>query len=88
MRQQRCGMRRMQLTESEVPWLEDGEIRHSPQARSAPMSEKPISPMRQRMIESRAVRKFGDKTQNDYIPRLRLSQRSSSYPTWQARWIC
>jgi hypothetical protein len=52
------------------------------------MSEKPISPMRQRMIESRAVRKFGDKTQNDYIPRLRLSQRSSSYPTWQDRWIC
>jgi hypothetical protein len=34
------------------------------------MSEKPISPMRQRMIESRAVRKFGDKRRNDYIPRV------------------
>jgi hypothetical protein len=61
----------MQLTECEVPWLEDGEIHHSPQARSTPMSEKPISPMRQRMIESRAVCKFRDKTQNDYIPRVK-----------------
>jgi hypothetical protein len=31
------------------------------------MSEKPISPLRRRMIEDMSVRKFGDKTQNDYI---------------------
>ena len=31
------------------------------------MSEKPISPLRQRMIEDMTVRKFGEKTQNDYI---------------------
>jgi hypothetical protein len=28
--------------------------------RSTPMSEKPISPLRQRMIEDMAVRKFGE----------------------------
>jgi integrase/recombinase XerD len=31
------------------------------------MSEKPISPLRQRMIEDMAVRNFGEKTRNDYI---------------------
>ena len=31
------------------------------------MSETPISPLRARMIEDMSVRKFGDKTQNDYI---------------------
>ena len=31
------------------------------------MSEKPISPLRQRMIEDMSVRKFGEKTQHDYI---------------------
>ena len=31
------------------------------------MSEKPISPLRQRMIEDMTVRKFGEKTQSDYI---------------------
>jgi hypothetical protein len=35
--------------------------------RSTPMSETPISPLRARMIEDMSVRKFGDKTQNDYI---------------------
>jgi hypothetical protein len=35
------------------------------------MSQKPISLLRQRMIEDRAVRKFGDKTQNDYIRRVK-----------------
>jgi hypothetical protein len=39
--------------------------------RSTPMSQRPISLLRQRMIEDRAVRKFGDKTQNDYIPRVK-----------------
>jgi integrase/recombinase XerD len=31
------------------------------------MSEKPISPLRARMIEDMSVRKFGEKTQKDYI---------------------
>jgi integrase/recombinase XerD len=31
------------------------------------MSEKPISPLRRRMIEDMSVRKFGAKTQQDYI---------------------
>jgi hypothetical protein len=31
------------------------------------MSETPNSPLRRRMIEDMSVRKFGDKTQNDYI---------------------
>ena len=31
------------------------------------MSEKPISDLRQRMLEDMAVRKFGDKTRHDYI---------------------
>jgi integrase/recombinase XerD len=31
------------------------------------MSEKPISPLRQRMIEDMTVRNFGEKTRNDYI---------------------
>ena len=35
--------------------------------RSTPMSETPINPLRARMIEDLRVRKFGNKTQNDYI---------------------
>src|SRR5215467_6270179 len=35
--------------------------------RSTPMSEKPISPLRARMIEDMSVRKFGEATQRDYI---------------------
>ena len=31
------------------------------------MSEKPISPLRQRMIEDMSVRNFVEKTSNDYI---------------------
>jgi site-specific recombinase XerD len=31
------------------------------------MSEMPISPLRARMIEDMSVRKFGQKTQHDYI---------------------
>ena len=31
------------------------------------MSKTPISPLRARMIEDMSVRKFGEKTQNDYI---------------------
>ena len=31
------------------------------------MSDKPISPLRRRMLEDMSVRKFGEKTQHDYI---------------------
>jgi integrase/recombinase XerD len=31
------------------------------------MSEKPISPLRQRMIDDMSVRNFVEKTRNDYI---------------------
>jgi integrase/recombinase XerD len=35
------------------------------------MSEKPISPLRQRMIEDMTVRNFAEKTRNDYIRQVR-----------------
>ena len=35
------------------------------------MSEKPISPLRQRMLEDMTVRNFGEKTRNDYIRRVK-----------------
>src|ERR1700751_4081373 len=35
------------------------------------MSEKPISPLRQRMIEDMTVRKFVEKTRNDYIRQVK-----------------
>ena len=56
------------------------------------MSEKPISPLRRRMVEDMTVRNFAEKTRNDYIrhvrtftaflgrrirPRLRISAFSS-----------
>ena len=31
------------------------------------MSEKPISPLRRRMLESMAVRRLGEKTRSNYI---------------------
>ena len=35
------------------------------------MSEKPISPLRQRMLEDMTVRNFVEKTRNDYIRHVR-----------------
>ena len=35
--------------------------------RSTPMSEKPISPLRRRMIEDMTVREISEKTQSHYI---------------------
>ena len=35
------------------------------------MSDKPISPMRRRMIEDMTVRNFVEKTRNDYIRHVR-----------------
>ena len=37
------------------------------------MSEKPISPLRRRMIEDMTVRNFVEKTRNDYIRHVRTS---------------
>ena len=36
------------------------------------MSEKPISPLRRRMIEDMTVRNFVEKTRNDYIRHVRI----------------
>jgi hypothetical protein len=36
-----------------------------------PESEKPISPLRRRMIEDMTVRNFVEKTRNDYIRHVR-----------------
>ena len=36
------------------------------------MSEKPISPLRQRMIEDMSVRNFVEKTRNHYIRHVRI----------------
>ena len=35
------------------------------------MSEKPISPLRQRLIEDMTVRNFVEKTRNDYIRQVK-----------------
>ena len=35
------------------------------------MSDKPISPLRQRMIEDMSVRNFNEKTRHDYIRQVR-----------------
>src|SRR5260370_22292722 len=42
-----------------------------PQDRSTPMSDKPISLLRRRMIEDMTVRNFVEKTHNDYIRHVR-----------------
>ena len=47
------------------------------------MSEKPISPLRQRMLEDMTVRNFGEKTRNDYI---RPRQGFHSLPRPPARY--
>jgi hypothetical protein len=46
------------------------------------MSEKPISPLRRRMIEDMTVRNFVEKTHNDYIRHVRtfnLSRPRAGY---------
>ena len=53
------------------------------------MSLRPISPLRQRMLEDMAVRKFGDKTLHDYTVTSRLSPASSAaHPTRQRPTTC
>ena len=37
------------------------------------MSKTPISPQRARMIEDMSVRKFSEKTQNDYIRHVKTT---------------
>src|ERR1700741_658657 len=55
----------------QVSRLEDLGFRTSPQDRSTSMSEKPISPLRQRMIEDMTVRNFVETTRNDYIRQVK-----------------
>jgi hypothetical protein len=43
--------------------LEDQGVNNLPQDRSTAMSEKPISPLRRRMIEDMSVRNFVENTQ-------------------------
>ena len=56
------------------------------------MSEKPIRPLRRRMIEDMTVRNFVEKTRNDYIRHvrtaIRLSQRSRGARTSPASILC
>ena len=42
------------------------------------MSEKPISPLRRRMLEDMAVRQLGEKTKSNYIRHVENSQPSSA----------
>ena len=44
------------------------------------MSEKPISPLRRRMIEDMTVRNFVEKTRNDYIRHVRSFTVSLTSP--------
>ena len=44
------------------------------------MSEKPISPLRRRMIEDMTVRNFVEKTHNDYNQRCNDGHRPPGYP--------
>src|ERR1700689_1983037 len=41
------------------------------QDRSIPMTDQAISPLRRRMIEDMAIRKFAPKTQHDYVQRVK-----------------
>src|SRR5215813_4042201 len=48
--------------------LEDGRVKSTPTSRQEPpMSEKPISPLRRRMLEDMDVRRLGEKTKSNYI---------------------
>src|SRR5262249_19462473 len=52
------------------PALRIGGSNTSPQDRSPPMSDKPISDLRRRMIADMTVRSFSDKTQREYIRQI------------------
>src|SRR5215470_15691892 len=41
------------------------------QNRSIPMTEQAVSPLRRRMIEDMTIRKFAQKTQHDYVQRVK-----------------
>ena len=44
------------------------------------MSDKPISDLRRRMIADMTVRRFGDKTQHDYIRHIETFARFLAAP--------
>jgi hypothetical protein len=51
--------------------FEDRGVKHSNLKTGAPMSEKPISPLRQRMLDDMSVRRFTPDTQREYIRALK-----------------
>jgi hypothetical protein len=53
------------------------------------MSQKPISPLRRRMIEDMMVRKFAEKTRNDYIRHVKtFAAFLAACPTRERPRIC
>src|ERR1700680_2311990 len=53
------------------PVLRSRGFENLTQDRSIPMTDQAISPLRQRMIEDMAIRKFAPKTQHDYVQRVK-----------------
>jgi len=47
--------------------LEDRGVKHSNLKTGAPNEREAHQPLRRRMIEDMSVRRFGEKTQHDYI---------------------
>ena len=45
------------------------------------MTEQAISPLRRRMIEDMTIRKFAQKTQHDYVRRVKDSMPPPTWPS-------
>ena len=62
------------------------------------MSDKPISPLRQRMIEDMAARRFKEKVQKDYVRHVRtfaafladrpIRRRRRTFAAFSCIWRC
>ena len=53
------------------------------------LSDRPVSPLRARMIEDMTVRGFGDKTRNDYIRHVRsFAAFIGPHPTPRQKRMC
>ena len=53
------------------------------------MSEKPISPLRRRMLEDMAVRRLGEKAQSNYIRQIEtFTPSSAARPTRRRQRTC
>jgi ABC-type lipoprotein release transport system permease subunit len=51
------------------------------------MSEKPISPLRQRMLEDMSVRRFTPDTQREYIRAVNAARGNSGWPVLISPWV-